>query len=475
MFLISCQKDNEDTVIEPNPPSIKDVDNDGVSDNDDNCPTISNSSQINTDSDGMGNACDNDDDNDTILDIDDNCPLIANSDQVDSDNDGIGDVCGNNGKVKCENGFAWEFPCNKYDLMARLNPASMGADRASDLWGWTDNETEKEYALICLDTGLAFVDISDPIDPVYLGTLPSPVGVGLDAAKDVKVYSNHAYIVGSLIEHGMQVFDLTKLRTVTNPPVSFSADTHFKGFGDSHNLAVNNDSAMLYAVGGNSIENNVILGGPYFINIEEPKNPVIKGSYHEGGKHHDAQVVTYRGPDVDYTGKEIYLGYSTSYDNINILDVTDAENPKVISNIVYENVTIPHQGWFTEDHLYFLMGDEGDEIQFGFNSRTLVFDLSDLDNPKLHYEYFGSTAATDHNGYVNGNRFYLANYTAGMREIDISDITNKMEETGYFDTSPQNDDPSFEGAWGVYPYFNSGNIIISDRDGGLFIIRKSGT
>ena len=128
----------------------------------------------------------------------------------------------------------------------------------------------------------------------------------------------------------------------------------------------------------------------------------------------------------------------------------------------YSNTAYTHQGWLTEDHAYFLLGDEIDEINFGFNTRTVVFDLTDLDNPQLSFEYSGPTAATDHNGYTKGDLFYLANYTAGLRVIDISDISNgNMVETAYFDIFTANDNAGYNGAWNVYPYFESGNILIS--------------
>lgn len=378
------------------------------------------------------------------------------------------------GRVACENGLAGEFPCDGYDLMSQLSPASMEAKKASDLWGWTDDTTGKEYALICLDTGLAFVDISDPIEPIYLGTLPSPIGVGVDAPRDVKVHRDHAFIVSDLRGHGMQVFDLTNLRIVDNPPQLFNADTHYTEFRDAHNLAINVEKDIAYAVGSNAPSaSGGILGGPNFINIQNPKNPIPVGNYHRDTKHHDAHVVTYNGPDTDYLGKEIYFGYDTSLDNFIILDVTDTFNPVVISRGEYENAAIPHQGWLTQDHRYFLLGDEGDETRLGFNSRTIVFDLFDLDIPKKLYDYLGPTAAIDHNGYVNGNTFYLANYAAGMRAIDITNIATRMQEVGFFDTYPNNDNASFDGAWSTYPFFNSGNIIISDRDGGLFIVKKN--
>ena len=86
----------------------------------------------------------------------------------------------------------------------------------------------------------------------------------------------------------------------------------------------------------------------------------------------------------------------------------------------------------------------------------------------------GNTLAIDHNGYPNGNNYYLANYTAGIRVLDLSQIGEKsLTEIGFFDTYPENDNAAFDGVWNVYPFFISNNIIISDIDRGLFIILKS--
>ena len=133
-----------------------------------------------------------------------------------------------------------------------------------------------------------------------------------------------------------------------------------------------------------------------------------------------------------------------------------------------------HQGWFTEDKKFFIAGDEVDEENIGGGTRTFVFDLEDLDNPTLHYTYEGPTAAIDHNGYVVGNRFYLANYNAGMRVLKVDGLYNStpsMTEINHFDTHPSTDIASFYGAWNVYPFFKSGNIIVSDLDEGLIILK----
>ena len=145
----------------------------------------------------------------------------------------------------------------------------------------------------------------------------------------------------------------------------------------------------------------------------------------------------------------------------------------MISTAKYEDLQYTHQGWFSKDQRYFFVGDELDEIRNGIKTRIIVFDLLDLENPKLHHTYFGDKYAIDHNAYVKGDTLYLSNYTMGVRMIDIKNIASKqMKEVGYFDTFPKNDQVSFGGVWSVYPFFESGNIIISDTDSGLFIIKK---
>jgi choice-of-anchor B domain-containing protein len=349
--------------------------------------------------------------------------------------------------------MAGPYPCNGYDLQVFIPCTDFGADNANDSWGWTDSDDGTEYALVGLDNGTAFLNISDPINPIYLGKLPTHTSSSL--WRDVKVYNNYAFVVSEANGHGMQIFDLTRLRDVANPPETFTEDAHYSGFGSAHNIIINEETGYAYGVGTASYN-----GGPHFINIQDPLNPLGEGGYGGSGYTHDAQVVIYNGPDSDYIGKELYIGSNES--QVAIVDVTDKSNPQLISSATYSNTAYTHQGWFTEDLNYFIVGDEIDELNFGFNTRNIVFDFTDLDTPELSFEYNGPTSATDHNGYVNGNKFYLANYKAGIRVIDISDISNEnMTEIGFFDVFPSNDSAGYDGAWNVYPYFASGNIMIS--------------
>ena len=73
-----------------------------------------------------------------------------------------------------------------------------------------------------------------------------------------------------------------------------------------------------------------------------------------------------------------------------------------------------------------------------------------------------------------GDALFLANYTAGFREIDISQIANgQMQEVRYFDTFPANDSAGFDGVWNVYPFFESGLIAISETSDGLYLVHRS--
>lgn len=366
-------------------------------------------------------------------------------------------------QTPCDSGFAGIFPCEGYQLLSQIPLSTFNSVKANDSWGWTDPLDGKEYAIVCLNEGTAYIDISDPINPVYLGFLPGE-STAHTTWRDVKTYEEYAYVVSEDPGHGMQVFDLKKLRNVVNPPVTFTKDAYYNEFGSCHNIVINQESGYAYAVGS-----SILSGGPHFINIQDPLNPIGEGGYVDAGYTHDAQVVIYDGPDTEHAGKEILFGANESV--AVIVDVSDKANPILLSTMDYTNVNYTHQGWLTEDQTYYLLGDETDEINTGINSRTIVFDVSDLDNPQFHMEYFGPSSATDHNGYVAGDQFYLANNAAGLRVVDISNIESmQMEEIGYFDSFPGNDASGFNGSWSIYPYFESGNIVISDRAEGFLLV-----
>ena len=146
----------------------------------------------------------------------------------------------------------------------------------------------------------------------------------------------------------------------------------------------------------------------------------------------------------------------------------------MISQGVYPNDSYTHQGWLTEDQRYFIGNDELDESNFGFNTRTLIFDVSDLDSPEFLAQYLHPTASTDHNAYVKGRFVYQSNYTSGLRIVDLDDLLTTggaVEEVAFFDTYRPNDNVGFGGgSWSNYPFFESGIVIVSDQGGGLFVV-----
>lgn len=368
-------------------------------------------------------------------------------------------------QTPCDNGFAGSYPCNGIDLISHLDLNDLDANAGNDSWGWTDPMDGKEYALVGLSNGTAFIDISTPTSPVYLGKLPTHTSSSI--WRDIKVYDNYAFVVSEASFHGMQVFDLTRLRNVSNPPETFSEDAHYDDFGNAHNIVINPTQPYAYAVGTSTFG-----GGPHVVDISDPLNPTFSGGYSADFYSHDAQVITYNGPDPDYQGEEIYIG--SNEDEVVILKVTDKNNITNISTISYTNIGYTHQAWLTEDETYLILGDELDELNFGFNTRTIFFDLTDLDNPSVHMEYVGDTPSIDHNGYTKNGLYYLAGYTSGLRVLDVTDTANQnVNEVAFFDTYPQNDSPGFSGVWNVYPYFDSGNLVLSDTETGFYLVRDS--
>lgn len=369
--------------------------------------------------------------------------------------------------VPCDGGFAGIYPCRNVDLLAFLPITLFGDDSGNTLWGWVDPDTRQEYVIVGMRNGSAFVEISDPTNPRYVGKLPTHTGYS--HWRDMKVYGNHAYIVADKNgAHGMQVFDLTRLRSLTETtPITLTADAHYDGFRESHNIVVNEESGFLYAVGTETCS-----GGLHMVDIRTPATPIFAGCYTTDGYVHDAQCVIYRGPDDRYTGRE--LCFNASAAQLTVVDVTDKATPVRLSTTVYRGLGYVHQGWLTADQRYLLVNDELDEKFFAHNARTYVFDMTDLSAPRLVGYYQANGPAVDHNLYISGTLVYEANYTSGLRILEMGNLARaRLREVAYFDTYPGSDTPEFTGAWSPYPFFPSGVVAVSTIDRGLFLLRPN--
>jgi choice-of-anchor B domain-containing protein len=388
-------------------------------------------------------------------------------------------------EVRCSaDGTAGEFDCRDVEMLSFLSIPDLGGARGvhlNDIWGWTDPETGKEYALIGRMDGTSAVDVSDPSNPVFVADLPLTEGAVPASWRDIKVYRDHAYIVADGSgAHGMQVLDLAKLRAFDGTPLDLKPDTIYRNINSAHNIVINEESGFAYAVGA-SQGGETCGGGLHMIDIREPKNPAFAGCFSDPqtgrastGYSHDAQCVIYNGPDSRYKGREICLGSNETA--LSIADVTDKDSPRALSRASYPSVGYSHQGWLDNEHRYFYMNDELDEMNgLADKTRTLVWDLADLEDPQLIREHMGVEASIDHNLYILGDLMYQSNYRSGLRILDISDRANPRE-VGFFKTFPGDDaGVGFDGSWSNYPYFDSGIIVVSSIGEGLFVLKKRDT
>jgi choice-of-anchor B domain-containing protein len=381
----------------------------------------------------------------------------------------------------CVKGMAaGTFPCDGVDMLSHVSHAELGTTFVNDIWGWTDPATKRDYALVGSSEGTVFVDITDAKRPQVLGILPTASSEGGAFWRDIKVYADHAYVVSEHTDHGMQVFDLTQLRDWDGDYTTYEQTAHYDVFGRAHNIAINEDTGYAYAVGARGGEERCNFG-LHMIDISVARAPTFAGCFDDNGYVHDTQCVVYEGPDTRHLGSEICFNSNAvgpfgvdEGDFVDIVDVTDKDNPVSLARVPYPDSGYSHQGWLTPDQRYFLHGDEGDEIGHGSGTTTRVWDVSDLEDPKLIQVFENDTTSIDHNLYTQGRYAYASNYTSGLRVYDTRDVAGSgLEEVAFFDVYPENDNPTFEGGtWSNYPYFRQkGVVAVSSIDRGLFILQ----
>lgn len=366
----------------------------------------------------------------------------------------------------CSGGSSGGFPCNNVSLAALVTLAQMSATDVADVWGWVDPLNQREYAIVGLNNGAAFVDVTDAHAPIYLGKLPPHTSNSI--WRVMKVYNNYAFVGSEATGHGMQIFDLTRLRNVVNPPVTFTENAFYGGFGRSHTTNVNEQTGFIYSAGSRQ-GTNTCNGGLHMVNVQNPLAPTFAGCVANDGYVHETQCTIYNGPDTEHVGKEIC--FNCNEDTVTIVDVTNKNAPVQLSRTSYTGVGFTHQGWLTEDHRYFLLNDELDEVTFGHNGKTYIWDMVNLDAPTVLNAHLASTPAIDHNLYIKGSLMYQASYRAGLRIYSLANVAaGLLTEVGYFDVWPADNNDSFNGAWSVYPYLPSGRILVGGIEQGLFVL-----
>lgn len=370
-------------------------------------------------------------------------------------------------QTPCEDGVAGQYPCYGMDLMSVRNLEELGGvstGDGNDCWGWTYEG--REFVLFGRSDGTSIVEITDPVNPVLVANVPTASVSSL--WRDIKVIGDVAFIVSEANSHGMQILDLNEIVNI-EPGSILEPTAYYDGFGSAHNVVANPETGFVYAVG-----TEFFNGGLFAVDCNDPFNPNPAGSWSEHDVH-DAQVVVYSGPDIDYAGKEIAFAF-TGYSGFHVVDVDDKTDMYTVSALADSQWVYVHQGWLTEDQRFIFMNDEMDETSgIATTTRTWVLNVEDLDSPFVVGFHEGPVEVTDHNLYTKGDKVYAANYYAGIHVFDIVDAASaEIALSSSFDTNPFLDQTGTSGgAWSVYPYFESGNIAISTQSH-MFVVHPSG-
>jgi choice-of-anchor B domain-containing protein len=376
----------------------------------------------------------------------------------------------------CVEGTAGGYPCRNIALSSFTNFAGLGTTAGAsgnDIWGWHDGN--EDYAIMGCTTGTSFIRITDPENVEVLGFLPTETSSS--TWRDMKVVNDHAFIVSEAAGHGMQIFDLTRLRGLSaDSSRRFTRDAHYSGVGNSHNIASNPETNTVFIIGATRTGNGITTcsGGIHMIDVSDPKNPVFDGCYATDGYSHDIECVIYRGPDSRYTGNEICWGYNEN--TLTLVDITDRANPVQLSRTSYTGYRYTHQGWLSTDQRWALLDDELDE-SYGSDkrTRTYIWDCASLTNPVMTQIFISSETSIDHNMYIyardNGDWVFQSNYEAGLRLLHFDSDLGNLEEYGYFDVYPSRTTANFEGTWSNYPFdLTNGAVALTSINYGFFMV-----
>ncbi len=397
------------------------------------------------------------------------------------------------GAASCVDGEAGGYRCNNVELISHVSLSQMSfkPSAANDIWGHVDLNTNTEYAIIGLVNGVAVFDLSNPQQPREVGAIS-----GLNSSwRDIKVYQYfdeqlkswqaYAYVTIDNASDYVSIIDLNQL------PHAVSLVTKDRAVSQAHNVYISNVDYSLNIPLPGAEPTLQLVGAPakgsyqssflsYSLAQPTMLTPLPTGDNLTNGYTHDGVSMRVedarKDTDCETNGEPCTVFFDFNEKEIFLWDTTTAGQEKSIGTLQYNDVAKEHQyvhsGWWTEDKRYLLAHDEFDESRAQINTTVRIFDLQSLTTPVQVAQWTGPTTAIDHNGFVRGNRYYMSNYTRGVTILDISDPTSP-QEVGFFDTYSSSDSASFNGAWGIYPFLPSGLIIVSDINGGLFVLRDN--
>jgi choice-of-anchor B domain-containing protein len=317
----------------------------------------------------------------------------------------------------------------------------------NECWGLVVND--REIAIIGSTAGTHFFDVTEPENSSEVAFVSAAETGGVIIHRDYHDFQGYLYAVcdeGS--SSTLQIIDITDLPNSVNTVYDSNVL-----FTKSHNIYIDTATAKLYACASNSAMD------VYSLNI--PTSPSLIYSYNGVGHVHDAFV----------RNDSAYLNCGN--DGFRIFDfsmVTQmGDQPTLLGSLTsYPDAGYNHSGWLNDDGTIYIMQDEN----HGYDVKILdVSDVSDI-TVLATFNSGVNQNSMAHNGIIKGNLAYIPYYHDGLRIFDISDPYNPIQ-TWEYDTYSPNNHTSYKGAWGVYPYLPSGNIIVSDMQTGLYIIDLS--
>lgn len=329
-----------------------------------------------------------------------------------------------------------------YDYQAARN------SDLSNLWGYTD-EFGNEYALVGVNGddnvqnsgGFSVVDVTDPANPVEVFFTPGPNSIW----REIKTWGDHAYITTEA-SAGLLIVDLSPLPQSTALPVTlFQGDN----WDTSHSLFID-ENGRLYLHGANRGNGGVIM----YDLTQDPMAPVEVGVFDNWYCH-----------DSFARGDTLYAGHIND-GFFSIVDVSDPANPVLLGTQPTPN-TFTHNTWLDDSGQYLFTTDEREDSYVGAYDVSDPADIQFVD--KLQSDPGSNTIP--HNTYWLNDYVVTSYYTYGVAIYDATRPWN-LVETGSYDTSPFSGG-GFNGAWGVYPFFPSGRLIVSDIEQGLFILEPA--
>lgn len=316
----------------------------------------------------------------------------------------------------------------------------------NDIWGWVAPDGT-EYALVGLFNGISIVSLENPSNPKEVAFIPG----GNSSWRDLKTWGNFAYVTTdqSGTREGLVAIDLSQLPdTVTYTKWTPTIDQ--RTLYTCHNLYI--DEGIAYLAGC-----NVNGGGVLFVDVKSnPGNPALVG---RGPNIYAHDVYTRN--DTMYTS-DIYAG------EIGFYNIKDKSNP-ILLNKQLTPFRFTHNTWLSDNSQVIFSTDEKS------NAPIAAYNIADFNNIKELDQFRPlktiGLGVIPHNVHVKDDYLLISYYTDGGVFVDAARPDNLIEVANY-DTY-RGADGGFNGAWGVYPFLPSGNILISDINTGLWVVKPN--